>query len=157
MKKIITIFIATTLLVSCKKDEPTNDFKATDVTGTSVVKGVVDKPVIMRQGTGWVNGRTGAAGIPVTVSVNKSSLYPNSSAQGADVYHTTTDATGYYAMTVKSNATGVSARFSIDPYIGSIDTLENGLTRPGQSATFMGTTQNALLYMGHNVTINHSF
>ena len=110
MKKSLLALSLAVVLFSCKK-EKTSDFTATDTTGSSVVKGNVNKNVITPNGAGgWNNtSRVAATGVNVTIKINKSGtggLYPNSTVAGADVYSTTTDANGNYAITVKSNATG---------------------------------------------------
>jgi hypothetical protein len=158
MKKSILALSLTVILFSCKKDK-TNEFTSTDVTGSTVVMGTVSKNVITPNGSGnWTNAtRVPVAGINVSIKVNKNSLYPNSSAQGADVYTGVTDSTGNYRISVKSNATGVSAQITIDGFTGTQDTIINGNVRKGLYSTYAGTNQNRTLYMGQNVTFNHDF
>lgn len=160
MKKTILALSLTAALISCKKDDP-KEFTPTDVTGTSVVRGNVNKNVITPNGAGgWTSAsasRVPAEGVNVSITVNKSSLYPNSSAQGADVYTGKTDANGDYAITVKSNADGVTARITIDGYTGTLDTLVNGQTKKGLSTAFEGTNMVTTLFMGQNEQINYTF
>jgi len=163
MKKSLLALSLTLVLFSCKKEETTSDFAATDVTGTSTVKGNVNKNVITPNGAGgWTNNnRINMAGVVVTVKVNKGGaggLYPNAVANGADVYSGTTDANGNYAINVKSNSNGVSALITIDGFTGTQDTIINNVTKTGLYATYAGL-QSPLttLFMGQNITINHNF
>ncbi len=158
MKKSIIFLALVTAFVSCKKDE-TTEFTPTDVTGTTVVKGNVSKNVITPNGFGgWNNSaRIAAVGVNVSIKVNKNSLYPNSTAQGADVYTGTTDAQGNYAISVKSNANGVNAVISIDGFTGTQDTIINGVTKTGLYSTYQGTTQNRTLVMGQNSQLDYNF
>ncbi len=162
MKKSLLALSITLALFSCKKEETTTDFTATDVTGISVVKGNVNKNVITPNGAGgWINtSRVNMSGVVVTIKVNKGGaqgLYPNSSANGADVYSGTTDANGNYAISVKSNATGVSALITIDGFSGTQDTIINNVTKPGLYATYAGTSITRNLFMGQNSTLDHNF
>ncbi|MDO8998909.1 MAG: hypothetical protein Q7W45_04015 [Bacteroidota bacterium] len=162
MKKSILALSITLALFSCKKKETTTDFTATDVTGTSVVKGNVNKNVITPNGVGaWTNtSRINMAGVVVTIKVNKGGaqgLYPNSTANGADVYSGTTDANGNYAISVKSNATGVSALITIDGFTGTQDTIINSVVKTGLYATYFGTSTTRTLFMGQNTTFDHNF
>lgn len=158
MKKTILLLSFTAILLSCKKDK-TPAFTATDTTGTSVVKGNINKNVITPNGSGsWTNGtRIPAAGVSVSIKVNKSSLYPNSTAQGADVYTGTTDNNGNYSIQVKTNATGVEAMITIDGFTGTLDTLVNGISRTGQYASYLGTSETTTLFMGQNMQLDYSF
>lgn len=162
MKKSLIALSITLALFSCKKKESNSDFTATDVTGTSIVKGNVNKNVITPNGNGgWINtNRINMAGVVVTIKVNKggaSGLYPNSTANGADVYSATTDANGNYAVSVKSNATGVSALITIDGFTGTQDTIINNVTKTGLYATYFGTSTTRTLFMGQNSTFDHNF
>ena len=162
MKKSLLALSITLALFSCKKKESTSDFSATDVTGTSVVKGNVNKNVITPNGSGgWINtNRVNMAGVVVTIKVNKGGalgLYPNSTANGADVYSGTTDANGNYAISVKSNATGVSALITIDGFTGTQDTIINNVTKTGLYATYAGTSVTRNLFMGANTTFDHNY
>jgi hypothetical protein len=159
MKKSLLALSITLALFSCKKKDTTTDFTATDVTGTSIVKGNVNKNVITPNGNGgWTNtNRVNMSGVLVTIKVNKSSLYPNSSAQGADVYSGTTDANGNYAISVRSNASGVAALITIDGFTGTQDTIINNVTKTGLYATYAGTSQNRTLFMGQNATFDWNF
>lgn len=165
MKKSI-LFLAVPLAVSailfsCKKDDK-KEFTQTDVTGTTVVRGNVNKNIISPDGNGnWSsNNKISAAGIQVSVKVNKGGsqgLYPNSTANGADVYSATTDANGNYAITVRSNATGVLANITIEGFTGTLDTIINGNKKTGLYATYFGTNTTRTLIMGQNITLDHSF
>jgi hypothetical protein len=160
MKNTILALSLTLVIFSCKKDDTESDFTATDVNGTSNVTGTLQKPVLVKTGTttNVTSELAPATGIPITISVNKSALYPNSTSQGADVYHGTTDAFGNYLITVKSNANGVPARFSIDGFPGTIDTIVNGVPKTGRYHFFEGiTTTSLVLYMGHNTQVNYTF
>lgn len=100
------------------------------------------------------------AGVVVTIKVNKggaTGLYPNSTANGADVYSAVTDANGNYAISVKSNATGVSALITIDGFTGTQDTIINGVTKTGLYATYAGTSVTRNLFMGANTTFDHNY
>ncbi len=162
MKKSLLVLSITLALFSCKKKEKESDFSATDVTGNSVVKGNVNKNVITPNGSGgWQNtNRVNMSGIVVTVKVNKggaNGLYPNSTANGADVYSATTDANGNYAINVKSNASGVQAIITIDGFTGTQDTIINGNNHPGLYATYVGTSTTKTLFMGQNTTFDWNF
>lgn len=161
-KSLLALSIITLALFSCKKDKETSDFAPTDVTGTTVVKGNVNKNVVTPNGNGgWINtNRVNMAGVVVTVKVNKGGaggLYPNAVANGADVYTGTTDANGNYAINVKTNSNGVNAMVTIDGFTGTQDTIINGVTKTGLYATYAGLNSNPVLTMGQNVTINHNF
>jgi hypothetical protein len=157
----LTAVFVTAILFSCKKDK-TNSFTATDVTGTSVVSGNVNKNVIIPNGSGnWTNsGRINVAGVKVSITVNKggfNGLYPNSTASGADVYTGTTDANGNYSITVRTNANGVSALITVDGFSGTQDTIINGVTKTGLYATYFGTNTSLTLFMGQNEKFDHNF
>jgi hypothetical protein len=158
MKKSILALSLTAALFACKKDK-TNSFTQTDVTGTSIVKGTVNKNVITPNGFGsWTNNsRIPAAGVAVSVKINKNSLYPNSNAQGADVYSGTTDKDGNYSISVKSNANGVQALITIDGFTGTMDSIANGVTKTGLYSSYSGNSQNRTVFMGQNVQFDHNF
>lgn len=149
MKKSLLALSLTALFFSCKKETKT-EFTATDVTGTSVITGVCTKNIITPNTSGgWITtGRIPAAGVQIQVKINKNSLYPNSIAQGADVYSGTSDANGKYSVSVKSNATGVNALFTLNGFTGTLDTLINGVTKTGLYANYFGTQYNINLQMG---------
>ena len=157
-KSILALSLAALTFAACKKDK-TNSFTQTDVTGTSIVKGTVTKNIITPTGFGnWTNGtRVPVAGVAVTVKVNKNALYPNSSAQGADIYTGTSDKDGNYSISVKTNANGVNGLITIDGFTGTMDTLINGTTKTGFYSTYAGTSQNRSLQMGQNVQFDHNF
>jgi hypothetical protein len=158
MKKLIILLSASALVFSCKKDK-TNSFTQTDVSGTTVLKGNLSKNIITPNGSGsWTNGtRIPAPGVNVSVKVNKSSLYPNSTAQGADVYSATSDKDGNYSISVKSNATGVIAAITIDGFTGTLDTVVNGVTKTGFYSVYNGFSTNRTLLMGQNVQQDFTF
>lgn len=149
MKKSLLALSLTALLFSCKKETKT-DFTATDVTGTTTVKGTCTKNIITPNGSGgWTNNsRVPASGVLVQIKVNKNQLYPNSIAQGADVYSATTDANGNWSINVKSNASGVNGYMTIAGFNSTLDTLINGVTKTGLYANFFGTTSNINMFMG---------
>ncbi len=161
MKNTILALSLTAILVSCKKDDPENTFTPTDVTGTTTVKGNISKNVITPDGSGgWTNSSTAriaAKDVHVSITVAKKSLYPNSSAQGADVYRATTDADGNYSMNVKTNAQGVEALVTIEGFTGTLDTIANGETRKGLSTSFQGTNFTKTLVIGQTAQIDYSF
>lgn len=159
MKNTLLLFAFLFLVfVSCKKEEP-EPFTPTDVTGTTVVKGNVNKNIITPNGSGgWIStGRVPAKPVTVSVKVNKNSLYPNSSAQGADVYSAVTDDNGNYSITVKTNANGVTAQITVDGFTGTLDTLINGTYKTGLLSTYTGVSFSTTLVMGQNFTYNYSF
>jgi len=161
-KKTLLLLSLSVVLFSCKKDKKTSDFTATDVTGTSIVKGHLSKNIITPNGTGgWTNTtRVNVTGANVSIKIDKSGatgLYPNSTVAGADVYSGTTDNNGNYAITVKSNATGVSALITIDGFTGTQDTLINGMYKPGLYATYAGVSVTRNLFMGQNTTLDQAF
>ena len=76
-------------------------------------------------------------------------LYPNSIDQGADVYSATSDANGYWAMNVKTNATGVTGYVTMNGFNGTQDTIINGVTKTGLFANYFGNTPgNTTFFMG---------
>ncbi len=161
-KSLLALSLTALLFASCKKDKKTTDFTATDVTGTSMVKGNVNKNVITPNGGGgWINtNRVNVAGVVVTIKVNKGGaggLYPNAVANGADVYSGTTDANGNYAINVKSNSNGVSALITIDGFTGTQDTIVNNATKMGLYATYVGTSTTRNLFMGQNQQFDYNF
>ncbi len=157
MKKSIIIALSlTAILTSCKKDE-TNEFTQTDVSGTTILKGNVGKPIITPDGNGsaFISSRVPAVGVSVSVKVNKNSLYPNSNAQGADIYSGVTDVNGNYAISVKSNAQGVNAQITIDGFTGTQDTVINGVTKTGLYASYTGLSTTRQLFMGQNSLLDY--
>lgn len=158
--QIIAITSVLLLAYGCKKEEPT-EFKRTDVTGTTVVKGNVNKNVITPDGNGgWTSASAAkipAAGVNVAITVRKNSLYPNSNAQGADVYNATTDENGNFSVNVRSNAQGVTAYITFEGFTGTLDTLVNGEIRTGLAAVFQGTSMTTTLIMGQPKQVDFSF
>jgi len=163
MKKSLLALSLTALLFSCKKETETAEFTPTDLTGTAHVKGNTTKNVVTSNGTGgWTStSRVPAAGVNVTVRILKSSLYPNSNAQGADVYTGTTDANGNYDITVKSNGNGVSANITIDGFSSYLDTVKtiNGAatTIKGLPCLYVGTAGTANAFNSQNTWFGHNF
>jgi hypothetical protein len=149
-KSILALTLLTFAFVACKK-KTTSDFSATDVTGTTTVKGVCTKNIVTPNGIGgWTTvNKVPAVGVLVQISVPKNQLYPNSVATGADIYSATTNTTGDWAMSVKSNATGVNGTLTIAGFNGTQDTIINNTTRTGLYANYFGMTTNILnLIMG---------
>lgn len=164
-KSILSITLIASLftlvLFSCKKDDK-DEFQQTDVTGTTVVKGNVNKNVITPNGNGqWTNNnRINVAGVRVTIKINKggaNGLYPNSTSAGADVYSTTTDSTGNYSLSVRTNAQGVLAFITIEGFSGTQDTIINGVVKKGLYATYTGMSTTRTLVMSQTQTIDHNF
>lgn len=158
MKKSILAIAITISLIACKKTE-TKEFVATDVTGTMTLKGNLSRNVITPDGSGsWTNnGRIPARGVGVAVKVNKNALYPNSNAQGADVYYGTSDSLGNYNVTVRTNATGVNAQITFDGFNATVDTIVNGKVIKGQYATYAAVNLNRNLTMGQNSQLDYNF
>lgn len=151
----------TVVLFSCKKEDK-EEFQQTDVTGTAVLKGNVNKRVITPDGNGnWTNSNViNVKNVNVTVKVNKGQaggLYPNSTSAGADVYTATTDSAGNYAITIRTNATGVNAMLTIEGFTGTQDTIINGVTKKGLYATYNGIMNTINVAIGQNITTNHTF
>lgn len=149
-KSILALTLVTAVFFSCKKEKTTTDFSATDVTGSTTVKGVCTKNIVTPNGSGgWTTFNTvPAAGVLVQIKVNKSQLYPNSIAQGADVYSATTNTLGEWAMSVKSTAGGVNGYLTIAGFHATQDTVINGVTKTGLWANYFGNSTNITLIMG---------
>ncbi|MCC6370805.1 MAG: hypothetical protein IT236_07370 [Bacteroidia bacterium] len=158
MKKSIFTICILSLFFACKK-KTTPEFVATDATGNCLLKGNVSKNVITPNGSGGWNNNTkiAAANVNVSVKVDKNSLYPNSTAQGADVYNATTDNNGNYSIVVKANATGVNAQITIDGFTATLDTVLSSGTKTGLNASYTGLTQSRTLMMGQNTQLDYSF
>lgn len=158
MKKTGLIFAIIVIFFACKK-EKTPEFTATDVTGTTIVKGNISKEVITPNPNGtWNNqAKIVAPGVVVSVRVNKSSLYPNSTAEGADVYTGTTDVNGNYYIAVKSNAVGVQAQITIEGFTGTKDTLVGGIVKSGLYSSYTGISVANTLFMGQNTQLDYNF
>ncbi len=165
MKKSLLALSLTALLFSCKKETTPAAFTATDLTGTGHVKGNTTKNIVTPNGGGqWLTtGRVPAAGVNVTVRVPKSGptgvgLYPNSSAQGSDVYTGVTDANGNYDIAVKANGSGVQASISIDGFTATLDTVINGAKKPGLYANYVGTAnQIKSVWSGQTSWLDYQF
>ena len=158
MKKSI---LALTILIglgACKKTT-TPEFVATDVTGTMVLKGNLNRNIIVPNGSGaWTStGKLSVRGALVSVKVNKNELYPNSSASGADIYSGQSDSLGNYAITVRTNAQGVNADITIDGFAATLDTLVNGQLRKGYYASYAGSNTTKKLMMGQNVQLDYTY
>ncbi len=158
-KSLFALALAGLFFTACKKEKKV-DFTATDVTGTTTIKGTCTKNVVTPNGFGgWTtNGRVPAAGVRVNVRINKNQLYPNSIAQGADVYSAVTDNMGNYSISVKSNATGVNAAVTIEGFTGTLDTLINGVTKTGLYCNYFGVSTNLnAVTIGQTRTYDHNF
>lgn len=160
MKKsiILSALSIAVIMTSCKKEEK-NEFTQTDVTGTAVIKGNVGKNVFVPDVNNgfFAQARIPASGINVTIKINKNALYPNSNAQGADIYTGTTDANGNYSIPVKSNANGVNAFITIDGFTSTMDTIINGVTKTGLLTTYNALNTNFFVSMGQTFTYNHLY
>ena len=160
MKKsiILSALSIAVIMTSCKKEEK-NEFTQTDVTGTAANKGNVGKNVFVPDVNNgfFAQARIPASGINVTIKINKNALYPNSNAQGADIYTGTTDANGNYSIPVKSNANGVNAFITIDGFTSTMDTIINGVTKTGLLTTYNALNTNFFVSMGQTFTYNHLY
>ncbi len=145
MKKSILILAFIGVLVSCKKEEVAEEFKATDLTGTTTIKGMVTKP----QSTG---SNVPAVGVSISVKVNNADLYPNSpTATGSQVYTGTTDANGYYNISVKTlGGAGISALVTINNIVSTYDPIN------GTQAIFDGTSATFTLISGVTKDYNYT-
>ena len=142
---------------ACKKEEKI-EFTATDMTGSTIVKGTITKNIIIPNGAGgYATGKIAASGINISIKIDKNALYPKSNAVGADIYNCTTDVNGNYSVTVKSNAIGVTALITIESFTGTTDTLINGITKTGPLSKYTGTTFTKTIVMGSNSTNNYDF
>ncbi|MDI1353880.1 MAG: hypothetical protein PSX36_03105 [bacterium] len=159
MKKAILAIATLITLTTCKKDDTGSTFTATDVSGSTLLKGNVNKNIVTPNGSGgWTStSRIAASNVNVSVKVNKSSLYPNSNAQGADVYSTKTDSLGNYSLNIRSNASGVAAQITIDGFMGTLDTIVLGSKKTGLYSTYAGTSLNRTLFMGQNSQLDYGF
>ena len=158
-KSLLIIAIAAIALTGCKKKEAANDFTATDLTGNATLKGALSKRMITpNQGFGYGNVNVPAVGVLITVRVSNNQLYPNSpTAQGSEVYSTTSDANGNYNLSVKANGSGVSATITVSDVYGTIDTLINTFVKTGVNANFPGTVVQRQLYKGVSTDYNYNF
>jgi hypothetical protein len=162
-KSLFALSIVALFFSSCKKDE-TTEFTATDVTGTSTLKGYATKNIVVRNSsnTGWTAATMPASGAVVQVKVNKGGnggLYPNGSTNlGADVYSATTDANGYYSISFKSNSQGVTAWYTFVGFTGTHDTLVNNTTKTGPAGYYWGDTDTwGSLVMGQTYEQNYDY
>jgi hypothetical protein len=161
MKKsiILSALSIAAIMTSCKKEEK-NEFTQTDVTGTTVIKGNVSKPIIVpdANNNGFnQGGRVSVSGVNVSIKINKNQLYPNSNAQGADIYSGTTDANGNYSIPVKTNANGVTANITIDGFTSTLDTVINGVTKTGLLTVYNALNNSFFVSMGQSYTYNHLY
>jgi len=149
-KSILLLTLVTAAFFSCKKKTTATDFTATDVTGTTTVQGVCTKNIVTPNGSGgWTTAnKVPATNVLVQMKVNKNQLYPNSIAQGADVYSATTGTNGAWSMSVKSTANGVNGYMTIAGFNATQDTLINGNVKAGLWANYFGTSMNVTLFMG---------
>ena len=158
MKKIALALSIATLFVACKKEKE-NTVEVTDTTGSMVLSGTVSKAIITHNANGsWnTNGQTLAAGVPVTVRVAKSALYPGSNAFGFNVYTATTDNNGRYSLTIKTpGSSSAQAFLTIESWNGTLDTLINGTIKTGLPGVYVGLTTNLNVSTGSNLTQNHT-
>jgi len=157
MKKIALALSIATLFVACKKEKE-NTIEVTDTTGSMVLSGTVSKSIITHNANGsWATGQTLAAGVPVTVRVAKSQLYPGSNALGFNIYTATTDNAGRYSLTIKTPGSGSAQAFlTIESWNGTLDTLINGTIKTGLPGVYVGFTNNYNVSTGSNLTQNHT-
>lgn len=157
MKKIALALSIATLFVACKKEKE-NTVEVTDTTGSMVLSGTVSKSIITHNANGsWTTGQTLAAGVPVTVRVAKSQLYPGSNALGFNVYTATTDNAGRYSLNIKTPGSGSAQAFlTIESWNGTLDTLINGTIKTGLPGVYIGFTSNYNVSTGSNLTQNHN-
>ncbi len=158
MKKIALALSIATLFVACKKEKE-NTLEVTDTTGSMVLSGTVTKQIITPNGSGgWNTNATAlAAGVPVSVRVAKSQVYPGSNAAGFNVYNATTDNAGRYSLTIKTPGLNTAQAFlTIESWTGTLDTLINGVMKTGLPGTFVGFTNSYNVSTGSNLTQNHS-
>ena len=151
MKKSILALTLTAALFSCKKDIEQKTITATDISGNGFIKGSVEKTIITPNGGVWTNNtKIPASGVNVTVRVSTQQIYPNSNYNSTEVFSGTTDANGYYSIAVKSNGTsnGVTASVFVEGFVGTQDTLINGVTKTGRSCNYFGSNQNTQIYKG---------
>lgn len=164
MKKAILAIGLTAVLFSCKKKEE-NEFTATDFTGTTVITGTITKDLLTTAtsstaGINATNLAVPAEGVVVTLTVKKygnQGLYPNTTgntADGNDVYTATTDATGRYTITAKTNGTGVSAVLRTVEFSGTKDTLLGTTVKTGLLVKYPSASQNLTLIKGQNTVWN---
>lgn len=158
MKKgfIFTSVTAALLFIAACKKEEVNEIPApTDLTGEAIITGVVTKPVITSNGAGgWTSGIVPAENCAVAVTVAKSSLYPNSSALGANTYTQLTDNNGVFRIKIKSNAGGVLARVTIEGYTGTLDTVINARVKKGNACIYTGVQSNVSVAVGQSAAVN---
>jgi hypothetical protein len=153
---IFTLLTAALLFVTaCKKENTSEIPTPTDLTGEAVITGVVTKPIITSDGAGgWSTGTVPAKNTAVAVTVAKASLYPNSSALGADTYSQVTDSNGVYRIKIKSNAGGVLARVTIEGSTATLDTLINSTVKKGNLCIYTGVQSNVNVAIGQSGVVN---
>jgi len=144
MKKSLIIIGFTALLFSCKKEKKAEDFKASDLTGATTLKGTITKP----QAT---TSPVPASGVSISVKIDNTQLYPNSpTATGSRVYTGTTDANGNYSISVTTvGGNGASALVTVNDFTGIFDPIT------GTQANFTGTATTMQLITG--VTKNYNY
>lgn len=146
MKQSILVIGIAAMLFSCKKKEE-NNFSATDMTGTTVVEGIATKQI--------GGNVTPIAGAVVTVKIKNSGvggLYPGSSAVGSEVYSGTTNSNGRYAISVKTNGTGVASEITFKGFSAKNDTAVAAIIYDYPTSVYAPT-----LYKGVNVTQNNAY
>lgn len=164
MKKSILAIGLVAVLFSCKKKEE-NEFTATDLTGTTVVTGTITKDLFTLAPNGSnnltvTNLPVPAEGVALTLSVQKfggGGLYPNSNgnnADGFDVYSATTDATGRYSISAKTNGRGVNATLRTVEFNGTKDTLLGTTVKTGLLVKYPALSGNLVLIKGQSTVWN---
>jgi hypothetical protein len=158
-KSLLALSVTALFFASCKKDTTPAAFTPTDMTGAAHIKGNVTKNVVTPNGGGgWTaNTRVPAANVNISVRIAKSSLYPNSNAQGSDVYTGKSDANGNYDIQVTANGSGVVANIVIDGFSATLDTVINGVTKTGLPCLYVGTSANVNAWTGQNSWFNYNF
>lgn len=166
MKKSILAIGLVAVLFSCKKKEE-NNFTATDLTGTTAVTGTITKdlftlatPAAATTAINATNLPVPAEGVVLTLTVKKfgaNGLYPNSTgnnADGNDVYSATTDATGRYSISAKTNGTGVTATLRTVEFSGTKDTLLGTTVKTGLLVKYPSASGNLNLIKGQSTVWN---
>lgn len=156
MKKSLLALTLTAALFSCKKEIEQKSLSSEDISGDGWVKGNLQKTVItpVAGGAGWTNTvKVPAAGVNITIRVatnGANGIYPNSSYASTQVFTGTTDANGNYAIAVKSSGTGagVAAAVSVEGFVGTQDTIINGVTKTGRTCQYIGQSSNVTVWKG---------
>lgn len=146
MKKTILalslVVAISTLFSSCSKDDE-ETFVATNMTGVTVIQGVITHEDYNS------GNEIGLAGAVVTVRIPNAQLYPNSpNAQGSRTYSGTSDENGNYSVSVTSNGEGVQGTITYSPVTLTV----NPVTGEQQTYSSSGQT-NMTFYAG--VPVSH--